>query len=287
MKSKCKLGLFSLLLAFTFGLTSCSNQRSLYGSRLMPKDPHTLASKQRVAALKGIANALFEEGAYQGKAAPLIKYRLLRPQQAEINNKKYPLVIVYHGSDGVGTDNNKHLGVLAKLWADPKMQQDYPVYVLAPQFPTRSSNYVLDSGRNVLKSIPQPGVSSALQLIDSLKKKLPIDENRIYVIGFSMGASTVINSLSMRPDLFAAGVSISGIPEFTQVQTLANIPIWLIHGNIDTENPGDSDQQFYKEVSFKHQTRFWQFEGTAHNDIMTNSILGTQIPEWLFKHRKK
>lgn len=51
-----------------------------------------------------------------------------------------------------------------------------------------------------------------------------------------MGGSTVINSLSSRPDMFAAGVSIGGIPQFENIESLVNIPIWLIHGNLDIEN---------------------------------------------------
>lgn len=277
---------FIYLIALICGLSSCSSQRSLYGEQLMAKDPDTLYSKQRIAELKRIDNSVFEEGSFKGKATPTVKYRLLRPQQEKDNHQKYPLVIVYHGSGATGDDNSKQLGVLAKLWADPKIRKAYPAFVLAPQFPSRSSNYVLDSSRNVLKSIAQPALSTVLELIADLKKNPTIDTNRIYVIGFSMGASTVINSLTRNPNLFAAGISISGIPEFTHVQTLANIPIWLMHGKMDTENPGDSDQLFYKEVNLKNKTRYWQFEGTAHNDIIAGPILGDQIPKWLFKHQK-
>jgi predicted peptidase len=286
MNPKLKLSSFVLFIALILGLSSCSSNRSLYGTHRIAKSLDTLYLKQRIAQIKSISPSVFETGAFTGKSTPTIKYRLLQPQKKKEDQQKYPLVIVFHGSGATGDDNINQLGVMAKLWADPTIQKKYPAYVLAPQFPGRSSNYVLDSSRNVLKSIPQPCLNTALELIDSLKRTLAIDVNRIYVIGFSMGASSVINSLSARPDLFAAGVSISGIPEFTHVKTLADMPIWLMHGDLDTENPGDSDQQFYKEVSYKNKTRFWLFEGTAHNDIMSIPILGESIPKWLFKHRK-
>ncbi|WP_152969619.1 alpha/beta hydrolase-fold protein [Pedobacter sp. Hv1] len=287
MNFKLKLLPLALCIMLTLGLSSCNRYNTLYGTRQITKNPDTLALKKRIAQIKSISPTVFEAGTFTGKSTPTIKYRLLQPQQKKADLQKYPLVIVFHGSGATGTDNINQLGVLAKLWADPAIQQQYPAYVLAPQFPTRSSNYVLDSGRNVLKSIPQPCLKTALELIDSLKRTLNIDEKRIYVIGFSMGASSVINSLSSRPELFAAGVSISGIPEFSNVKALANIPIWLMHGKLDTENPGDSDQQFYKEVNYQNKTRFWEFEGTAHNDIISIPILGEEIPKWLFKHQKK
>jgi predicted peptidase len=194
---------------------------------------------------------------------------------------------VFHGSNAVGNDNTSQLGILAKLFATEEIQAKYPAFILAPQFPSRSSNYVLDYSRNVLTSVPQPCLTTALQLIDSLKSNLNIDEKRIYLIGFSMGASSVINALSLKLDLFAAGISISGIPQFNKVKTLTNIPIWLIHGNIDTENPFNSDKQFFEEVSQNNKTRFWEFDNLAHNDIFSPAILTDELPKWLFKNKRK
>ena len=125
-----------------------------------------------------------------------------------------------------------------------------------------------------------------MKLIDSLKKELNIDEKRIYAVGFSMGGSTVINSLLAKPEMFAAGISISGIPQFGNIEKLSTIPIWLIHGIDDTENPIDSDEQFYKEGN-KKKIRFWKLTATTHDNVFTPQLLDDTLPNWLFKHRKK
>lgn len=278
----------SLLICFTFTtvfLSSCSEKIADFG-KYIEIDPDTTFAKQRISAIKKVNAENFVAGSFQGKTSTPIQFRLLKPVESSNKPQKKPLVIVFHGSNAFGNDNISQLGILAKLWALPEISTKYPAYVLAPQFPTRSSNYVLDKGRSVLTSIPQPTLLVALQLIDSLKQDLNIDEKRIYVIGFSMGASAVINVLCARPELFAAGVSISGIPQFDHVKELSEIPIWLIHGNLDTENPFNSDAQFFKEVSYQNKTRFWEFDGKAHNDIFSNIILGENIPKWLFKHSK-
>ena len=174
---------------------------------------------------------------------------------------------------------------MQKLFASPNIQRKYPAYVLAPQFPTRSSDYAMDTVRDLLYSIPRPCLNTALQLVDSLKANLNIDSKRIYVVGFSMGGSTVINSLSARPALFAAGISIAGIPQFDNMKDLSTIPIWLIHGIDDPENPIQSDEQFYKELG--DNVRFWKLKATTHDNIFTTQILGETLPRWLFKQRRK
>lgn len=265
---------------------SCAGIKPEFGKSTIKKDRDTIALKELKAVIRGIDNAVFGDCSFISKENTALKYRLLKPKQI-ITSGKYPLVIVFHGSGSIGTDNETQLGLLAKLWALPNIQKKYPAYVIAPQFPVRSSNYVMDNNRGILVSVPQAPLQIALQLVDSLKHNLNIDETRIYLVGFSMGASTVINALSARPDLFAAAVSISGIPQFDKIGSLANKPIWLIHGNQDTQNPFESDRQFYKEVSSKNNTLFWEMDELEHNNIISNRMLGETIPKWLFSKRKQ
>jgi predicted peptidase len=140
----------------------------------------------------------------------------------------------------------------------------------------------------VLISTPDPCLSTALQLVDSLKKALAIDERKIYVMGFSMGASSTINSIELRPDLFAAAISISGIPAFSRIKTLAQTPIWFVHGNADPENPYASDSLLYKELRAMHapQIRFWVIEGLEHM-IYSGLYTGDAVPVWLFSHTRR
>jgi predicted peptidase len=210
---------------------------------------------------------------------------LLKPKQNS-GSGKHPLVVVLQGSGAIGSDNESQLGLLPKLWALPNIQKKFPAYVLVPQFASRSSNYVLDSNRDLLVSQPQLVLEFVLDLIDSLKNTLNIDRQRTYAVGYSMRGSTVINALSLRPDLLASGVSISGIPQFDQTIVLSYIPIWLIHGNKDAENPFKSDEQFFKEISFYKNIRFWEMDGAEHNDIFSTIILGENIPKWLFSKKK-
>ena len=242
-------------------------------------------TKQRISQIRSLDHRGFDAAVVvDTESKNKINYRLFKPIKNE--TQKYPLVVFFHGSGAIGTDNVSHLGILPKLFASAESQKKYPAYILAPQFPDRSSDYVLDKDRNILVSNPRSSLKTVLKLIDSLKKELNIDEKRIYAVGFSMGGSTVINSLLAKPELFAAGISISGIPQFGNIEKLSTIPIWLIHGIDDTENPIDSDEQFYKEGN-KKKIRFWKLTATTHDNVFTPQLLDDTLPNWLFKHRKK
>lgn len=253
-----------------------------FNKKLIPKETDTTATKNLLAKIRGIDKNLFEAKTYSNNTT--INYRFLSPKTIE-TNKKYPLVIVLHGSGAIGTDNEKQLWTMAKLWAEPTIQSKYPAFVVAPQFPTRSSNYTLDKNRNVLTSKAEPCLETVFQLIDSLKTTLPIDLKRIYVVGYSMGASTTINALSLRPDLFAAAVTFAGIPQFDKIDVLKSKSIWLIHGNKDIENTIESDLQFFEALKYNPKIRFWELEGIGHEDIITSQFLGDAIPKWLFSNK--
>lgn len=275
-----------LIIATATALSACKTRKENTGYlKIDPVIDNNIAAKHKSNILN-INNNIFKVAEYTGSNKTTIKYRLLTP----INAKKqtnYPLVLVLHGSGAIGTDNNAQLGVLAKLWAQNNIRETYPAYIVAPQFPVRSSNYQPDSDYKTLASVPDPCLTSALQLIDSLKKVYHINKRKIYVIGFSMGASGTINSLNLRPDLFAAAVSISGIPAFKHLDILAKTPVWFIHGNADPENPITSDSLLLKALQQLHapQIRYWEINGLKH-EVYPELYTTNAIPEWLFKQQR-
>lgn len=249
--------------------------------------PLTPALQEKAAAIKATDKNKYDSASFTGKSGIRIVYRLLRPLHAK-PGRRYPLVVVYHGSGVEGSDNSSQLGILSKIWAEDEIRNKYPAYILVPQFPQRSSNYAPDAARKVLTSHPQPCLDAALELADSLRRALNIDDKRIYAMGFSMGGSTTMNSLALRPGLFAAGISFSGIPAFEDEDKLINTPLWLIHGNADTENPFASDSLFYREMMAKgaKKLRFLELDGVAH-ELLPQLWVNSALPEWLFRQRKK
>lgn len=265
---------------------SCKTALPQFGQSIVDNPIDTTISKQAFSKIRALDNTSFDTATFLSKGQIPLNYRLHNVGNKYQKDKKYPLIVVFHGSGAIGSDNVSQLGILSKLFASPNIQNKYPAYILAPQFSMRSSDYILDDNRNVQVSKARTYLQSALQLIDSLQQNLNIDRKRIYAIGFSMGGSTVINALSARPDLFAAGISISGIPQFDRIHHLSTIPIWLIHGMEDTENPINSDEEFYKEMNTIGKVRFWKLKGVSHDNVFSSLLLGENLPKWLFEQHR-
>jgi len=216
----------------------------------------------------------------------VLNYRLQLPMDKDTN--KYPLVITLHNSSRLGTDNESQLEPLARIWLQPYIQKKFPAFILAPQFANRSSNYTQDSIRHFLVSKPSPDVYLLLKLIDEILNKYPqIDHERIYLVGYSMGASTAQNLLNIAPEMFAAVISIAAVPDFSNIDAIRHTPIWLIHGLQDKDNSYEGSEKLYKALSENKNLRFTSYRHLDHNQITIPLLTGSQIPAWLWVHRRE
>lgn len=275
--------IFTILFSVLF-LFSCTSQKMKYGTKTEILDKaDSLQSLARIKYIKSLDYSDFKPGKFDnGKVA--VNYRFLKPKKVE-QNKKYPLVLVFHGSGAIGTNNTSQMGVLSKMWLLPENRKQYPVYVLAPQFPIRSSNYHLDESRNVKVSESNEYLDLVLKSIDSLVINENIDRNRIYVMGFSMGGATTSNAISKRPDLFAAAINVSGISQFDKIDELLTMPIWIVHGSLDTDNFPQSNFKFFEEMKSKGQVFLWEYKDKYHNNILSAELVD-EIPKWLLQQHR-
>lgn len=282
MKRKVTNSVAFLLVALCF--CSCVSQKWKYATTTELFDAKDSAqSLRKIEEIKKLDYSDFKEGTFSNDTISL-NYRFLKPQKIE-SDKKYPLILVFHGSGAIGINNTSQMGVLAKMWLLPKNRENHPVFVLSPQFPIRSSNYHLDESRNVKVSKSNDYLDLVLKSVDGLIKKENIDPNRIYVMGFSMGGATTSNAISKRPDLFAAAINIAGISQFDKMSELKSLPIWIVHGNLDTDNFPQSNYRFYDEMKSDGKVFLWKYMDKYHNNILSNEFV-EELPEWLFKQKK-
>lgn len=280
---KNKINYLNLIIA-TLSIFSCTTQKINYGTKTEIHDKADSAkSLAKIKHIKSLGFSDFKEGKFENEKIA-VNYRLLKPKKVD-QNVKYPLILVFHGSGAIGTNNTSQMGVLAKMWLLPENREKYPVYVLSPQFPQRSSNYHLDQEPNVLASESGDYLDLVLNSLDSFIDKENIDRKRIYVMGFSMGGSTTSNAISNRPDLFAAAINISGVSQFNKINDLKNLPIWMVHGSLDTENSIKSNFKFFEELKDNKNIFFWEFKDKYHNNILSAELVD-EIPKWLMKQYK-
>jgi predicted peptidase len=198
--------------------------------------------------------------------------------------RKYPLVIMLHNSGKIGVDNELQLDPLARTWLRTAIQEQFPAFILAPQFSRRSSNYHPDRGIQV--SAPSADVAAILDLLHKLEQEYPnIDRSRIYLVGYSMGASTAQNLMSLAPERFAAMVSIAAVPDISNLKEFSHKPIWLIHGQQDDDNPYSGSVYLFNKLKGNKQLVFTTYTELNHNNITIPFLASDAIPRWLFRQK--
>ena len=230
--------------------------------------------------------ALFEYKQFVSKNDTL-PYRQLTPDYN--TSRRYPLVIFLHGSGESGTDNEAQLKWGVMNFADDKTMMMYPAYVIAPQCSgnDRWDHYTKDKdGQLHHRPEPTKSMSLLLALISELKSTLPIDTNRIYITGLSMGASGTYDALTRQPDLFAAAVPVCGGGDITKAGLFAHVPVWIFHG---AEDPGTSP-----DLSLKMADAL--MEAGAHPGLTIYPEVGhfawlgayadPHMMEWMFRQEK-
>ncbi len=280
--------LFLFVLLVLVACTPPAARRGAKDYRLvaLPVGDDSVAVAQAVARIEALPRAAFAADTLQATNGVTLRYRLLPPPDVRPGTR-YPLVVVFHGAGEIGTDNEKQLDRFPLYWARPEVRARYPAYVLVPQMPERSALYNGPAGTPGRRSEAGPPLHAALELVDRIKATRPVDASRIYALGFSMGASTVWNSIGLRPDLFAAAIPIAGVPNPGLVQAVAQTPVWIIHGNADEANPIAQDREMFALLRAQPdaRVRFWEFDGLWHA-VPPALLAGEEFAAWLYSHRR-
>jgi len=216
-------------------------------------------------------------------------YRLFRPSQSG----KLPLVVYLHGSGGQGDDNEKQLQFGntfgTRVWLLPQNQREFPCYVVAPQTDRGWVRYdaaQLDQG--VVKMIPGfgEGCRLALEVVDELVCKLPIDDRRIYVTGQSMGGGGVWNMTAFRKNLFAAAAPLCGSITLDDPAQSAETPFWVFHGDSDdTVPPAASRDRVAALRKAGARPLYTEYAGVDH-EVWRWAYTEPALVHWMFSQRR-
>ena len=236
-----------------------------------------------IVAIAQMSSAPFAPRMFKA-SGHLMPYRLFVPK-ASSQEQKLPLIVWLHGASGVGTDNNSQISagwneIGSRLWARPDIQDKHPAFVVAPQAPPDelwgqpSSNKLTTFGQMVI------------DLVDSLARELPIDRERVYLIGQSRGGIGVWDLVAKRPDVFAAAVPVCAVGNPTKIAAARNVSIWVFHGFKDVGMPVANARDMVAALKGAGATvRYTEYSDLSH-DIWTRVFAEPELPEWLFAQRR-
>lgn len=216
-------------------------------------------------------------------------YRMLAPGKIE-PNKTYPLVLFLHGSGERGNDNEKQLTYGASIFSNPVNADKYPAFVVFPQCKERAWTDKIDE-RTFMPGAPIPPESKSeemvMALIDNLIKNNPIDKNRIYIVGISMGGIATYDLVCRYPQFFTAAVPICGAVNPERLYSAKDVKFMIFHGEDDEEIPSICGREAYKALnSAGADVDYIEFAGIGHDCWSSAFNYPTFLP-WLFSQKKE
>ncbi len=259
------------------------------GDSTPPLAPGTPMSAERMAIIDAFTKQ--SEGLQNKYEARTLKrdwvmpYRLFRPEVSG----KLPLVVYLHGSGGQGDDNLKQLGLGnifgTRVWLLPQNQKVFPCYVLAPQSDRGWVRYdpaKRDKGIYEMVAGPGQGTQMVLEVIDTISHEFSIDEQRIYVMGQSMGGAGTWNIIASRPKFFAAAVTCCGSISKDDGTASVETPLWNFHGASDQTVPVSiSRERIAARRKAGGHPLSTEYAGVDHN-VWEWAFTEPKLPKWLF-----
>jgi dienelactone hydrolase len=160
------------------------------------------------------------------------------PQGYPEPNKKYPLMIFFHGLGETGPGTAATLPYV--------LRNGPPKLINEGSFPT--SFTVNNVNHKFIVISPQftdwPTETDADNIINYLIANYPVDINRIYLTGLSMGGGVVWNYSGndiSHANRIAGIVPVCGAgypyPSHAQTMAAANLPVWATHNSLDNVSP--------------------------------------------------
>lgn len=249
----------------------------------------------------------FEQRTFADEATGIdLKYNLYIPKEMKAD-RKYPLVLFIHDASGAGKEIRNPLlqGNGATVWASPESQTKHPCFVVAPQF----DQVTVDDDFNTT-----PDLDACLHLIDSLIAQYPVDADRVYTTGQSMGCMSSYVLMLRRPELFASAMLVAGQWNPAVMAPLAKKNLWLLsckgdvkssegvaqaievwkqHGAtvVEQEWPLDTTVEARAEevkdmIRRGGNIHYTHFAGGSHNNTWRKAYDIEGVREWLFvQHR--
>ena len=230
------------------------------------------------------------------RGADTLQYRYLEPIGMK-KGKKYPLIIVLHGSGERGNDNKLQLLHGGKLFLDTSVRAKYPAFVIFPQCKPGKSWARVDKDRFSFDSLgglnflsdhpPTKQLALVIQLLDSMSRQSAVDTDRIYIGGLSMGGMGTFELLWRKPGFFAAGFPICGGGDPSKVGIYREVPLWVFHGEKDpVVRVANSRRMVNAFRSAGGRAKYSEYKGVVHNS-WNNAFAEPGLLPWLFSHSRK
>ena len=229
-------------------------------------------------------SSLFSKETYTDANGKTLQYRQFVSDYD--SNSKYPLVIFLHGSGERGNDNEAQLKWGVNNFVKDGITRVHKPIVIAPQCPENQGwgNY---AGEDIaLQSSPTEPMRLLIELIEKLMKDMPVNPDRVYITGLSMGGFGTFDILSRKSDLFAAALPVCGGGDVKMASRFAKVHMWIIHGVLDEAVPVKFSESMYEALrEAGGNPGLTIYPETGHFSWIA-AYSDDYVLDWLFKQHK-
>ena len=194
-------------------------------------------------------------------------YLLYLPKDYDAN-RRWPLIVFLHGAGERGHD----LEIVRRSTLPSLVEQGQTMeaILLSPQCPA-NTNW---SPETIVK------------LVEHVSGRFSVDEDRVYLTGYSLGGWGTWTTAMYDPGRFAAVAPLAGGGDTQQAEQLKDVPIWAFHGDKDTVVPLEATQRMVDAVKkCGGQVKFTVYSGVGHG-ISEMTYQNREFFEWLLgQHR--
>lgn len=187
-------------------------------------------------------------------------------------NKKYPLVFFLHGA-GERSDDPEACCEHGYMKRVRENGEDFPFIFIAPQCPDKKYWGCF--------------TESLLAFLDYICETLPIDEDRTYLTGLSMGGTGTWMLAMAAPERFAAIAPICGSGICWNGRIISQIPTYIYHGDCDDTVPLSESITMLSAVNgWDGKAQIKICYGMGHNawDV---AYAGDELINWFFAHKRE
>jgi predicted esterase len=199
-------------------------------------------------------------------------YRFYIPSNYDAK-KKWPMVVALHGMGGdensffAGYDNG----------AIRRVAEERGYIVVCPKGRGPYSMYLASAERDVI------------DVINEMKRDFSIDDDRVYLMGHSMGGYGSWSIAVNNPDVFAAiGPIAGGGTPFSnpKLKAITHVPWIVVHGDKDPTVPVEESRKMVKAgKELGVEIKYLEVPGGNHGDVVVPAF--KEIFDWFDAHKRR
>ncbi len=188
---------------------------------------------------------------------------------------KFPLVLILHGAPGKA---------YAAKWliTDPTGMK-HPAFILIPALSIRR-HWAAPSKTGELPK--RYALGDIIEIVKQVSTLYPVDTKRIYVVGCSDGGTGVYGAARYFPDVFAAGIAMSGSWDPADGVNMTKMPLLAMHGALDQIIPPDQAKALNEIIRSRGGNAFYNEFPEMGHQCPSEDLYADKIWDWMFGQKR-